>query len=173
MQEDEILKGRGRKKKLTRETAHNIYIDPDVWEAAGDLPVSRPDIIRQALVNAISFYKNDLPKLKYELSLEVEKLQTSEAKIAVLKSRIEQLEAKAVIEINEQEQKEERLEIAIKETLQMCKAFKKNMGFSHYAKLSELSGIEAPKIEVFLKDSKFRPSEDTLRVLYRCAIEGE
>ena len=62
---DEVNNRRGRKKKNTgRETQHVVYVDPDVWEAANDLPISRPDIIREALANAISFYKTDLPKLK-------------------------------------------------------------------------------------------------------------
>jgi hypothetical protein len=164
---DEVNNRRGRKKKNTgRETQHVVYVDPDVWEAANDLPISRPDIIREALANAISFYKTDLPKLKMQLGDIRTQIQSLQAKEAVILSRIEQLEAKAVFDINEQEKADELKEVAIKETLTMCRAFKKNMQYSHYTKLSELSGVEAAKIEVFLKDSKFRPSEEAVRVFY-------
>lgn len=164
---DEVNNGRGRKKKNTgRETQHIVYIDPDVWKAANDLPISRPDIIREALANAISFYQTDLPRLKMQLGEVRTQIQSLQAKEAVILSRIEQLEAKAVFDVNEQEKEAELKEIAVKETLTMCKAFKKDMRFSHYTKLSELSGVEAAKIEVFLKDSKFRPSEDAVRVFY-------
>lgn len=164
---DEVKTTKGRKKKNTgRETQHVVYVDPDVWEAAGDLPISRPDIVREAFANAISYYKSDLPKLKWQLEEIRKQIQSLQAKEAVILRRIEGLEAKAVIDINEQERAEELKEMAVKETLTMCKAFRKNMAFSHYTKLSELSGVEAAKIEVFLKDSKFRPSEEAVRVFY-------
>lgn len=164
---DEVKTTKGRKKKNTgRETQHVVYVDPDVWEAAGDLPISRPDIVREAFANAISYYKSDLPKLKWQLEEIRKQIQSLQAKEAVILRRIEGLEAKAVIDINEQERAEELKEMAVKETLTMCKAFRKNMAFSHYSKLSELSGVEAAKIEVFLKDEKFRPNEDDIRVFY-------
>lgn len=164
---DEVKTTKGRKKKGTgRETQHVVYVDPDIWEAAGDLPISRPDIVREAFANAISYYKSDLPKLKWQLEEIRKQIQSLQAKEAVILRRIEGLEAKAVIDINEQERAEELKEMAVKETLTMCKAFRKNMAFSHYSKLSELSGVEAAKIEVFLKDEKFRPNEDDIRVFY-------
>lgn len=167
---DEVNNGRGRrgrkKKNTGRETQHVVYVDPDVWKAANDLPISRPDIIREALANAISFYQTDLPKLKMQLDDVRAQIQSLQAKEAVILSRIGQLESKAIFDINEQEKEAELKEIAVKETLTMCRAFKKDMQYSHYTKLSELSGFEAAKIEVFLKDSKFRPSEEAVRVFY-------
>lgn len=164
---DEVNNSRGRKKKSTgRETQHVVYIDPDVWKAANDLPISRPDIIREALANAISFYQTDLPRLKMQLDEIRTQIQSLQAKEAVVLSRIEQLESKAIFDVTEKEKEAELKELAVKETLTMCRAFKKEMQYSHYTKLSELSGFEAAKIEVFLKDSKFRPSEEAVRVFY-------
>lgn len=169
MQEDtNSVKRRGRKRKNTgRETQHVAYVEPEIWDAADGLPIPRQDIIRQALVDAISFYKDDLPKLKYERAALMEEKQKLDSKISLIDRRIEQLEAKAVIEVNELQRANVQLEAAINETLVMCKAFKKDMEYGHYAKLSELSGLEAAKIEVFLKDSKFRPSEESVRIFYR------
>jgi len=164
---DEVNSTRGRKKKNTgRETQHAIYIDPDVWEAAGHLPESRPDIIRQAFLDKISYYQSDLPKLKWQLEDVRKQIQSFLATEAVIVSRIEQLESKAIFDVSEREKDAELKETAIKETLTMCRAFKKSMGYHHYSKLSELSGFEAARIEVFLKDSKFRPSEEAVRVFY-------
>lgn len=164
---DEVKTKRGRKKTLSsRDTQHSFYADPDLWEAAGGLPIPRPEIIRAALLNAVSFYQSDLLKLKSQLEEVIKDKQALEAKEAVLRSRIAQFEANAVIEVNDQIKAEEAKEIAVTETLTMCKAFKKNMGYSHYSKLEELSGIDAARIEAFLKDTKFRPKEETVRVFY-------
>jgi len=168
MQDEETIpKRRGRKRKNTgRETQHIVYVEPDVWDAADNLPESRQDIMREALLNKISYYHSDLPKLKWQLEEIRARIQSDLAKEAVIIRRIEQLEAKAVVELDEIRKADECLDIAIKETITMCKAFKKNMMYAHYAKLSELSGMDAAKIEVFLKDSKFRPSEEAVRVFY-------
>ena len=158
---------RGRKKKLSsRDTQHSFYADPDLWDAAGNLPIPRPDIIREALLNAVSFYQSDLPKLKWQLEEVRAQKHALEARESVIISRIEQFEANVVIEINDQQKALEAKEIAVTETLTMCRAFKKNMGYAHYAKLEELSGIDAARIEAFLKDTKFRPKEETVRVFY-------
>jgi hypothetical protein len=159
-------KKRGRKKKLSRETQHSVWVDPDLWEAADDLPIPRPDIIRTALLDAVAFYKTDLPKLKWELEKVREEKQSILSKEAVLIARIEQLEAKAVIEVEARHKAEESTELAVQETLTMCKAFKKKMGYIHFTKLEELSGVDAAKIEAFLKDTKFRPEEEAIRVFY-------
>lgn len=166
--ENDAPRRRGRpKKNPDTTTQHVIYMDPDLWDAAGDLPESRQDIAREAFLNKVSYYKSDLPKLKWQLEDVRMQIQSFLAKEAVILKRIEQLEAKAVIEVSETEKLNECKETAVAETLVMCKAFKKNMGYSHYAKLAELSGVEAAKIEVFLKDLKFRPSEEAVRIFYK------
>jgi len=163
---NEVIKKRGRKKKLTTETQHSFYVDPNLWDAADALPVPRPDIIREALLNAVAFYKSDLPRLKWRLGEIGAERQRLDSEEAVILKRIEQLEANVIVEVDVKQKAEELKESAVRETLTMCKAFKKNMSFSHYAKLEELSGIDAPKIEAFLKDSKFRPAEEAVRLFY-------
>lgn len=158
---------RGRKKKNTgRETQHVIYMDPELWDAAGDLPETRQDIAREAFLNKVAYYHSDLPKLKWQLEEIRARIQSDMAKEAVILLRIEQLEAKAIIEVNDVQKAEDQINLVVKETLTMCKAFKKDMGFLQYTKLSDMSGVEAAKIEVFLKDAKFRPSEEAVRVFY-------
>src|SRR5665647_2358775 len=99
---------RGRKQKLSsRDTQHSFYTDPDLWDAAGNLPIPRPDIIRDALLNAVSFYQSDLPKLKWQLEEIHAQKQALESKEAVILSRIEHLEAKAVVEVSDQQKTEE------------------------------------------------------------------
>lgn len=129
-------------------------------------PESRQDIAREAFLNKIAYYHSDLPKLKWQLEEIRARIQSDLAKEAVILRRIEQLEAKAVIEVNDVKKAEAQINVVVKETLTMCKAFKKDMGFLQYTKLSDLSGVDAAKIEVFLKDSKFRPSEEAVRVFY-------
>jgi len=170
---NEVNKRRGRKRKLTsRETQHPVYVDPDVWDAAGDLPISRPDIIRAALANAISFYKDDLPKLKFQLEEVRAQILALQSKEAVIVARIEQLEAKAVVDVSAHAKAEEFKEIAVKETLTMCKAFKRNMGYSQYTKLEELSGVDAAKIEAFVIDNRFRPTEEAVRSFYGGEVDA-
>lgn len=168
MQDETIdVKKRGRKKKNTgRETQHIIYMDPELWDAVGDLPESRQDIAREAFLNKLAYYTSELPKLRWQLEEIRARIQSEMAKEAVILQRIEQLEAKAVIEVNDVKQAEDQLNVVITETMTMCRAFKRNMGYLQYSKLSELSGVEAAKIEVFLKDFKFRPSEEAVRVFY-------
>lgn len=97
-------KRRGRKKKLSSsETQHSVYIEQDLWDAAGSLPVSRPDIVRQAFLNAIAFYNDDLPKLCCKLEELRSQKQVIESKEAVILSRIEQLEAESMIAVNDQQ----------------------------------------------------------------------
>lgn len=159
---------RGRKKKNSgKETQHSVYVDPDLWEAADHLPTPRPDIIREALLNAVSFYESDLPKLKWQHEELIKQIQALQAQDAVILSRIEHLEAKVLFDTNEQDKEDARINSAINETLRMCKTFKKSMGYPQYSLLSELSGVEPAEIEVFLVDSKYKPSEDAVREFYQ------
>lgn len=168
---DQSSKKRGRPQRLPKNvTQHSIYIDPVLWEASGNLPISRPEIIRKALEDAVAFYQSDLEKLKSQHRELQKKIMDQQAQDSVILERIDQLEAKAVYEEGEKQKAQELVEIAVSETLTMCKAHKRSsafrIGFEQYQKLEQLSGIDAAKIETFLKDNKFRPLEGAVRVFY-------
>lgn len=154
----------GRPKKLSsKDVQRSFQVDPDLWDAADDLPVPRPDIIRQALMNAVSFYATDLPKLRWQREETRAQIQSLIAKETFLDARIKELEGEIVLIEATQQKHEEYREKAVTETLHLTKVFKKNMTHEHFDIIAGLSGIESAKIEVFLKDTRFRPSEEEVR----------
>lgn len=167
----DLSKKRGRPQRLSKSvTQHSIYVEPELWAAADNLPLSRPDIVRKALEDAVAFYQSDLEKLKSQHNEVQKQIMDLQAQDSVILERIEQLEAKAVYEEDEKQKAQDLIEMAVSETLTMCKAHKRSsafrIGFEQYQKLEQLSGVDAAKIETFLKDTKFRPVEETLRVFY-------
>lgn len=168
---DNSSKKRGRPQRLPKSvTQHSVYTEPELWEASGNLPISRPEIIRKALEDAVAFYQSDLEKLKSQHNELQKQIMNFQAQDAIIVERIEQLEAKAVYEEGEKQKAQDLVEMAVSETMTMCKAHKRSsafrIGFEQYQKLEQLSGVDAAKIETFLKDSKFRPAEETLRIFY-------
>jgi len=151
----------GRPKKLSsKDVQRSFQVDPDLWDAADDLPVPRPDIIRQALMNAVSFYASDLPKLRWQLEEVRAQIQSLVAKETIIDARIKELEGEVILIETTQKRHEETKEKAVSETLHLTKVFKKNMNHGHFDIIAELSGIDSAKIEVFLKDTRFSPSEE-------------
>jgi len=168
---DDSIKKRGRpKKNSTRDTQHSIWLDPDLWEAAGSLPISRPDIVRNAFMNAISFYDSDLPKLRWQLEeIRVQKMDL-EAKETVIINRIAELEEEVKLFSQIQENDITKKENAVNETLRLCNVFGKKMAHTQFSIISDVSGEDPAKIESFLKDHKFRPNEDEVRNFFDAVI---
>lgn len=168
---DRSYKKRGRPSSLPKSvTQHSVYVEPDLWKAAESLPISRPEIMRKALEDAVAFYESDLEKLKSQHTELQKQIMDLQAQDAVILERIDQLEAKAVYEKGEKQKAQNLVDMAVSETLTMCKAHKRSsafrIGFEQYQKLEQLSGVDAAKIETFLKDNKFRPPEEAVRVFY-------
>jgi hypothetical protein len=158
MLDDTIKNKKGRPKKLNNEVHRSLYVDPDIWEAAGDLPVPRPDILREALINAISFYTSDLPKLRWQLSEIQAQKQTLEAKELAIIKRIEELEANVLLQEEQKIKSEESKVLAAKELVRLSSIFKREMTHEHFSIISNLSGLDAAMIAVFCEDTKFRPT---------------
>ena len=157
-------KQRGRKPKLTKnDVQRSIYIDHDLWEAAGSLPVPRPDIVKEAFMNAVSYYTSDLPKLRWQLEELQNQKAEIEAKEAVISARIEELEAADELSAIIQQKARNSKEDAVKETMRLCHVFKKKMNHVQFSIISGMTGVDAAKIEVFLVDKHFRPSENEVR----------
>ena len=45
----------------------SFYVLKWLWEAADGLPISRPEIITQALLNAVTAFKSEVPQLRYDV----------------------------------------------------------------------------------------------------------
>jgi predicted RNase H-like nuclease (RuvC/YqgF family) len=172
---DETIKnnrGRGRPRVTSnRDVMRGVYIDPDLWDAAGDLPISRPDIVREAFRNAVSYYKTDLPKLEWQLEEKQNQMLKLENECAVLEKRIGELKEEEELFSQMQSIDINKLEDAVSETLRMCRVFKRNIGHEQFTIISKLSGCESASIEVFIKDHKFRPTEEDVRLFFGAVLQ--
>lgn len=165
MSEDSIKKRKaGRpQKNSSKDVQRSFLVNPDLWDAADSLPIPRPDIIREALANAVSFYASDLQKLRWQLEEVQKEIQSKLAREHAILERIKQLEDALIVVESETVKAEVSKEQAVKETLHLTNVFSKRMTHEHFDIIAGLSGIDSAKIEVFLKDTKYRPSENDVR----------
>ena len=163
---------RGRPKTHTsRDVQRGVYVDPDLWDAAGDLPVSRPDIIRDALLNAVSYYQSDLPKLRWQLEENNKRILNIESENKLLKNRIAELEEEEKMFAQVKQINEHKTEDAVNETLRLCRTFRKKIGHEQFSIISKLTGLDSAQIEVFVKDRKFNPTEDDVRLFLNAVVQ--
>ncbi len=160
---DSEAKRRGRPKKKTTGPQHVLYIEDNIWDELDNLPIPRQDVFRNAAINAIAFFKSDLPKLKFQREEKLAERMKIDAELAVIDARIKELEEAEEIASIVQQKTDKSKEAAISEMLRLCGIFKKKMTHEHFSIISKLSGVEPAQIEVFLQDKHYRPTEEDAR----------
>lgn len=153
------------------EVQRSIYIERWVWDVIGIIAKkeskTRPEMIREDLLNRVGCYLSELPQLQEKLAdLEKQEDDIKALKMAVL-NRIYLCKDQENIKVQAINQKSMDRKQAVIDTgvfLEMARL--SNLPNEHYKKLSELSGIPGMKIKTFLKDNKFRPTEAQLNDFY-------
>jgi len=141
----------------------SFYVPKWLWDAANELKISRAEIIRDALLNAVTAYKSEIPQIEHdiqEINKEVESLQAQKcAKVhylAILKNKAQQAATDVQLaQINRDQ--------AVVELMQYLDRFFRDMGAHHFKRLEELSGVPAGDIKNFVAEHKYTPSEDEIR----------
>ena len=144
----------------------SFYVPKWLWDAAEKLPIARPEIITQALLNAVSAYKSEIPQLLYEADQLKKEIGEKEARIAAIYKRVE--------ELRKQESEGEKLEAmniiaakqAIQETLSLQEMFRRDMNQTHFKRLESLSNIPSKEIKAFLNEKNFSATEGELTLFY-------
>jgi len=144
----------------------SFYVPLWVWEAADNLPVSRPEIIIQALLNAVSAYKSEIPQLRYDVEQIDKQIESLLALKTAKLERINELEHEEVIHMMEASNSDIAVKQVIEETMSLATMLHRDMGPSHFKRLEKLSGTPAEEIKEFLKSKKFRPDEDEVRMFF-------
>lgn len=140
-----------------------IHVEKWLWDAAGTLKLSRPQIIRNALLAAVMEYHTEIPQVENDIE-EIDKdiealLIQKNAKIHYLN----ELKAKQTEFDEEQKLALINREQAVLETMQFLDRFFRDMGAHHFKRLEELSGVPARDIKAFVSEKNFTPSEEEMR----------
>jgi len=141
----------------------SFYVCKWLWDAAGKLKISRAEIITNALLDAVTAYKSEIPQIEHdiqELDKEVESLQAQKSAkvhyLAILKDQAQQAATDVQLaQINRDQ--------AVVELMQYLDRFFRNMGAHHFKRLEELSGVPASEIKNFVAEKKYTPSETEIR----------
>lgn len=144
----------------------SIQVPKDIWVASGCIPGGRTKYIIESLANAIDARKSELPKLRLEVAEHLADRQRLDAIISAKNARIAELEAAQENEIRDAIQIQRNVEQAVIETMRLLKDFRRDLTKSHYRRLSDLSGTPAIDIEEFIKEYKYRPSEEQIREFF-------
>jgi len=144
----------------------SLQVPKDVWDAAKCIPGGRTKFIIEALAGAVNAYKSELPQLRLEVEELNNQISSLEALRSAKLSRISELEAEAEDNLKEAVKHQQNIEQAILETGRLLKSFRRNITKSHFHRLEELSGTPASDIEVFIKEYKYRPSEEQIREFF-------
>lgn len=156
--------------ELQIQTQHSVYCEEWLWVAAFGAAKrrgkSRPQAIREFLFSLISEHEPEIPKLKAQIEdmrSQMDSIQVlMNAKIQILNQLIK--EESAVVQ--EQSQKILAKEQAVLETSDLIQLFGSRLSGEHYNRMSALSGKPVPEIKKFLKDERFRPTEQKIREFY-------
>lgn len=144
----------------------SFYVLKWLWEAADGLPISRPEIITQALLNAVTAFKSEVPQLRYDVEQIDQQIEALTAQKVAKLNRIAELEREEREHIQDVVKFEIGIQQAVLETMDLLRMFRKELGQVHYKKLETLSGVPATEIKDFLKERKFMPDEDEVRLFY-------
>jgi hypothetical protein len=166
---DEIIKKQKTSPYQVDETAkvqRSFYVPLHIWEAAADLPGGRPQAIINALLNAISAYKSEIPQLRFEveqIDLQMEVLQRQKTAKLMRISELEKVENENMLDVSRSEM---AIQQAVVETISLVAMYRQDLGNIHYKRLEELSGTPATEIKLFIKEKKFMPTDDEIRMFY-------
>lgn len=144
----------------------SFYVLKWLWEAADGLPISRPEIITQALLNAVTAFKSEVPQLRYDVEQIDKQIEALTAQKVAKLNRIAELEREEREHIQDVVKFEIGIQQAVLETMDLLRMFRKELGQVHYKRLETLSGVPATEIKDFLKERKFMPDEDEVRLFY-------
>lgn len=159
---DDSINQKTTYKKIQR----SLQVPEDIWNASECIPGGRTKFIIESLAGAINAYKSELPKLRMEVEeLNIE-ISSKEALRSAKLSRIAELESESETELKEVVKHQQNIEQAIIETVRLLKAFRKQINRSHFVRLEGLSGTPADDIGAFIKETKYRPSEEQVREFY-------
>lgn len=144
----------------------SFYVLKWLWEAADGLPISRPEIITQALLNAVTAFKSEVPQLRYDVEQIDQQIEALTAQKVAKINRIAELEREEREHIQDVVKFEIGIQQAVLETMDLLRMFRKELGQVHYKRLETLSGVPATEIKDFLKERKFMPDEGEVRLFY-------
>lgn len=144
----------------------SFYVLKWLWEAADGLPISRPEIITQALLNAVTAFKSEVPQLRYDVEQIDQQIEALTAQKVAKLNRIAELEREEREHIQDVVKFEIGIQQAVLETMDLLRMFRKELGQVHYKRLETLSGVPAIEIKDFLKEKKFMPDEEEVRLFY-------
>lgn len=144
----------------------SFYVLKWLWEAADGLPISRPEIITQALLNAVTAFKSEVPQLRYDVEQIDQQIEALTAQKVAKLNRIAELEREEREHIQDVVKFEIGIQQAVLETMDLLRMFRKELGQVHYKRLETLSGVPVIEIKDFLKEKKFMPDEDEVRLFY-------
>ena len=153
-------------KSKSKTIQRSIQVPADIWDASKCIPGGRTKFIIESLASAINAYKTELPKLRMEVEELNIQICSMEALRSAKLSRIADLEAEAETDLKEAVMHQQNIEQAIIETFRLLKNFRRNITKSHFLRLEELSGTPACDIEVFIKEMKYRPTEEQIREFF-------
>lgn len=160
---DDSIKNITCSKKMIQ---RSIQVPEEIWEAAKCIPGGRTRYIINQLAEAVNSYKSELPKLR----LEVEELQSQrydiDAKISAKIMRIAELEAEVEVGFNEAVKQQQIIEQAITEAIRLIRSHRSDLTQYHYNRLSDLSGTPSKDIETFVKEHRYKPTEDQIREFF-------
>jgi hypothetical protein len=144
----------------------SFYVPKWIWNAAEGLPGGRPNAIIQALLDKITAFSSEIPQLRYDveqIDIQINALQAQ--KVAKL-NRIKELEKADNENMLEVSRSEMAIQQAVVETISLVAMYRKDLGNIHYKRLEELSGTPASDIKQFIKEKKFMPTDDEIRMFY-------
>lgn len=146
----------------------SFYVKKWIWDAANELPISRPEIITRALLNEIAAFKSEIPLLKYDVEQIDIQIESLHAQKTAKLNRIAELENQAVLNDTDAAFSEFAVQQAILETTELLKMVGyRDLQKVHYTRLQELSHTPAAEIKEFLKSKKFMPSDYEIEMFYR------
>lgn len=144
----------------------SIQVPEDIWTAAKCIPGGRTKFIIDALAGAVDANKSEIPKLRMEIEMHLEDIRRLEALVSAKTARITALESEQENNLNEVIRIQTNIEQAVIETVRLLKEFRRDLSKSHYKRLSELSGTPSQDIESFIKEHKYRPTENQIREFF-------
>jgi len=141
-----------------------IWVEKCIWDAAGKIKgITRPQIIRNALLEAILDSQTEIPQIEEEirkLDEEIEERRVlKNAKLHILEElRSRKIEA----EKNAQLEKINKSQ-AVEELMRFLEMFFREMGMHHFYRLEELSGVPAKEIKKFVESKNYTPSREEIQ----------
>jgi hypothetical protein len=156
--------------ELQIQTQHSVYCEPWLWaaaeQAAKNRGKSRPGAIREFLFSLVSEHETDALKVKNQIDDLKQQMESIHILLDAKVQVYNQLVKKEAAQVQEQSQKIIALEQAMVETSDLLQMFGSKLIGDHYSRMALLSGKTVPEIRTFLKEKKYRPTEQQIKDFY-------